>query len=260
MESDLSHEAIGELLGAFALDAVDAAESGAIRAHLVDCPRCRDEVAQHQQTVAMLANTGGAAPGDLWDGIAARIDPAATAQHPLPLLHPASWTERPRERRAQRQVRLRAVALVAAAAAVAFAVLGVEVGRLDHRVNNVAAATAAQGLSGAARNALLDPTASRVILSSAASGGRPAAEVVALRSGAAYLFNDRLPQLPPAETYQLWAMIDGQAISVGLLGTDPTTVAFTLDPKDSTDAFAVTVEPAGGSVAPTHAPVASTTI
>jgi anti-sigma-K factor RskA len=139
-------------------------------------------------------------------------------------------------------------------------VLGVQVGRLDHRLNNVAAATAAQSLTGAARNALLDPTASRVVLDGTAAGGQPAAEVVALRTGAAYLFNDRLPNLPPAETYQLWAMIDGQAISVGLLGTHPTTVAFSLDPRDSTDAFAVTVEPAGGSVAPTRAPVASTTI
>jgi anti-sigma-K factor RskA len=130
----------------------------------------------------------------------------------------------------------------------------------DHRVNQVTAASGAQTLSAAARSALLDPTANRVVLKSTNSDAQPAAEVVALRSGAAYLFNDQLPDLPAAETYQLWAMIDGQPISVGLLGTHPSTVAFTLDPTDLTNAFAVTVEPAGGSVAPTHPPVASTTV
>src|SRR5580658_2450780 len=101
MESDLSHEAIGELLGAFALDAVDPIEASIITAHLVDCPRCRDEVAQHQQTAAMLANTGGEAPDTLWDGISSQIDKPASTQHAFPLLRPAAW-ERPNGSRRHR--------------------------------------------------------------------------------------------------------------------------------------------------------------
>jgi anti-sigma-K factor RskA len=45
-----------------------------------------------------------------------------------------------------------------------------------------------------------------------------------------------------------------------VLGDQPQTVAFSLDPRAATDAFAVTVEPAGGSVAPTRPPVANTTV
>jgi anti-sigma-K factor RskA len=259
MESDLSHEELVGLLGAFALDAVDPSEAAAVRAHLLLCPRCRDEVAQHQQTAAMLASTGSEAPTDLWAGIASRLEAPNTTEQAFPRLDRAGRTARSTSRRRKYQFGLRTGALIGAAAAAAFAVLGVEVGRLDHRVNQVEAASGGQSLSAAARSALLDPTASRVILKETDSGAQPAAEVVALRSGAAYLFNDRLPDLPSAETYQLWAMIDGQPISVGLLGTHPSTVAFTLDPTDLTNAFAVTVEPAGGSLAPTHPPVARTT-
>ncbi len=67
MDPNLSHEALVELLGAFAVDAVEPAEAAAIRAHLGVCPRCGDELAGYQQTAAMLANTGGEAPAGVWD-------------------------------------------------------------------------------------------------------------------------------------------------------------------------------------------------
>jgi len=147
-----------------------------------------------------------------------------------------------------------------AAAVVAIALLGVEVGHLDHRLNRMTAASSGQSLTAAARGALLDPSARRVTPSGTGPGATRAAEVVVLPSGAALLFNEGLPALPKSETYQLWVMMDGRPISVGLLGTLPATVAFSLDAAAATSAFAVTVEPAGGSVAPTRPPVASTTV
>jgi anti-sigma-K factor RskA len=254
MDPTLSHDELRELLGAYALDAVEPAEAAAIRAHLEECPRCRDEVAQHQQTAAVLANTGGKAPAGVWDAIAARIEspPPVASGFPNLVSKPAAG------RRIRPALARRVVALAAAAAASAIAVLGVEVGHLDHRLNQVAAASAAQNLSAAARTALLDPSAARVTLTGTGTGARPVAEVVALRSGAAFLFNEGLPALPPAKTYQLWAMVGGRSISVGLLGANPATVAFGLDAAGTMNAFAVTVEPAGGSIAPTRPPVAST--
>jgi hypothetical protein len=260
MDPTVTHDEVRELLGVFALDAVDPGEAAAIRAHLGDCPRCRDEVADYQQTAARLANTGGAAPAEVWDAIVVRIEQPATAVGEFPGLPRRGRRPPAPGRRIRPGVVRRAAVLTAAAAIAVIAVLGVEVGHLNHRLNQVAAASAGHNMSAQALSALLDPAARRMTLVSAATGGAPAATVVAGRSGAAFLFNEQLPALPAAETYQLWAMIDGQPISVGLLGSHPDTVAFSLDTASATNAFAITIEPAGGSVAPTRPPVASTTI
>ncbi len=258
-DATLGHDAIGELLGPFALDALDPFEAAAVRAHLVDCPRCRDEVTRHQQAAAMLANTGGDAPAEMWKAIETRIQQPAPEGPAFPQLERSAWVGRSIGPSRRHRLGLRAGALMAAAA-LAFSVLGAALGRLDRGPNQPAGAAGSQSLSAAARDALLDPSSNRVVLESTDADPRPAAEVVSLRSGAAYLFDDGLPPLPSEKTYQLWAMIDGQSISVGLLGTHPTTSSFTLDPTDLTDAFAVTIEPAGGSIAPTSRPVASTTV
>jgi hypothetical protein len=259
MAPDVSHDALVELLGAFALDAVEPAESAAIRAHLVGCPRCGDEVAHDQQAAAMLANTGGEAPPGVWHAIAARIEASPRSGRGLPPRRRASG-ETAVPRRLRPRVARRAAALTAAAAAAAIAVLGLEVAHLDHRLNQVTAASAGRSVDAAARDALLDFSAQRITLTRVGPGPSPGAAVVVQTSGAAFLFNQGLPALPAGETYQLWAMIDGQPISVAVLGSHPATVAFSLDGAATTKAFAVTVEPAGGSVAPTRPPVASTTI
>jgi Anti-sigma-K factor rskA/Putative zinc-finger len=257
MDPDLSHEELVELLGAFAVDAVEPPEAAAIRAHLEVCPRCRDEVAGYQQTAAMLANSGGEAPAGVWDAIAARIEAPPKPIRPSPLLPGAKSGESTVQRRLRPGVARRVALLTAAAAIAAIALLGVEVDHLDHRLNQVTAASAGRTLSAAARNALLDPSTQRLTLTGV--GPSPVAVVVVQSSGPAFLFNQGLPALSPGQTYQLWAMIDGRLISVGVLGAHPATVAFSLDAAVATKAFAVTVEPAGGSVAPTRTPVASTT-
>ncbi len=246
----LSHDAIGELLGPFALHALEATETAKVKEHLDGCPRCRSEVVGHQQAAAMLANTGGEAPPEVWEAIESRIRPTPerSALRQFDRAHSVG--------RRHPHARQTGALMVAA---LAFSVLGATLGRMDFGANHPSGA-GMPSLSAAARNALLDPTSNRVVLESSDGDARPAAEVVSLRSGAAFIFNDRLPSLPSDETYQLWAMIDGQPISVGLLGTHPSTSSFTLDPTDLTNAFAVTVEPAGGSIAPTSRPVASTTI
>lgn len=59
------------------------------------------------------------------------------------------------------------------------------------------------------------------------------------------------------ETYQLWAVTDGEAVSLGLLQPDASnsaSMAFAYDAQTA-DAFAMTVEPRGGSDQPTSEPV-----
>jgi anti-sigma-K factor RskA len=82
---------------------------------------------------------------------------------------------------------------------------------------------------------------------------------VILPSGTAFVVNTGLPHLAPARTYQLWAVVDGQTVSLGLLGSQPRDVAFTVDPSVPIKVFAVTDEVAGGVVRSVHHPVAEST-
>jgi anti-sigma-K factor RskA len=77
-----------------------------------------------------------------------------------------------------------------------------------------------------------------------------------LPSGSAYLVNNHLTPLPADQTYQLWGVVGGRAVSLGPLGNQPTTVPFTIDTSATVTAYAVTAERAGGVVVTTHAPVA----
>jgi anti-sigma factor RsiW len=258
----MSHDEIIELLGAFALDAVGPGEAAAVREHLATCPRCRDEVTQHQQVAGILAASGGEASPTVWDGIAARLAVPGPGTRVPPRIapRPTGTSPGPTNGRGRSRLGLRIGALVAAAAAAAIAVLGVEVDHLDHRLNQVAAAAAAPSLANAARTALLDPQSRRVVLRNPGPGSQVLAEVVTGSSGSAYLFNRGLPVLPVARSYQLWALTGNRAVSLGVLGTDPGIVAFTFAPAALTGAFAVTVEPPQGSITPTLPPAATGTV
>lgn len=53
--TDLTHEEVTELLGAYALDAVDEDERALVEEHLGLCARCRAEVQAHRETATLLA-------------------------------------------------------------------------------------------------------------------------------------------------------------------------------------------------------------
>src|SRR5664280_489973 len=76
------HQEIQDLLGAYALDAVDPDTASMVEAHLEHCARCAVEVAQHHEVAGLLANSGGSSPARVWDGIARRLEVSA----------PPSWT------------------------------------------------------------------------------------------------------------------------------------------------------------------------
>ncbi len=249
-------ESISDLLGVYALDALDQEEAALVSAHLRSCPRCAREVDEHREAVALLAAGGGPAPEMVWERIASSLEAEAapSSGHPLPPLRLRS----PRRARWAKPVRAAALAVAAAIAAL----VGVQTARVDqlnHRLDRLSAAVgqnrAFQGLTAA----LLDPSARRYTLTSTANS-RPVGQLLLLPSGASYLVGSRLPGLTPGRTYQLWSMVNGRFVSVGLLGAHPGTVAFTVDPSVHPAAYLVTVEPAGGVVAPTSSPIAEATI
>lgn len=62
----------------------------------------------------------------------------------------------------------------------------------------------------------------------------------------------RLPELSDQEQYQLWALIDGQPVSLGLLPQGAQrNVLQQMKNTGQADAFAITIEPKGGRTVPT---------
>lgn len=253
-----SCDAFADLLGAYALDAVDEDEAALVREHLAVCPRCRQEVDQHRQTIGLLASAGGPAPDQLWERISGSIE----GQRPAPVTAGATLTFVPGRKARSRWTRpLQAVALAAAAAVVAL--VGVQTARvstLNHKVDQLAGAAQQSGGFQGLAAALVDPTARHYTLTSTGPAARPLGQLILLPSGACYLVGSRLPSLDSSSTYQMWSITGGRAVSVGLLGPHPATVAFNVDPTVAASAYLVTVEPAGGVVAPTSQPVARASV
>lgn len=244
-----THEEIVELLGAFALDAVDGDERLAVQDHLRECPRCRDEVQQHREVAAHLAFAGEAAPEGVWGRIVSSLEPAQP-EPDLGRLYPLTSSRR-------RRGWATMPAMVAAAAVIVVLVgaLGWQVHRQGDRVQSLSMALKATGLDRAVQGALLDPQTTKFSLASV--DGRIRVDAVLEPDGTGFLVPGSqrpLASLPPSETYQLWGIVGSQHISLGLLGPRPGVVAFRVAGK-KVAGLAVTVEHAGGVVQSSHAPV-----
>ena len=256
MDGPMSHDDVAELLGAYALDALDADESVLVADHLATCPRCSAEVAEHQEVVGLISNVGADAPAELWDRIAARIArPAPSGRAPAPLALVTGRAGRRLGATRRRRAGWSAAGAVAAAAAAVIAVLSVQVAHLNDRVAQLDQASAHQGLAQSVLRAIANPTTHTVSLT-APSGGRPVLELFILPSGTGYVTNERLPALASDRTYQLWGFVRGQPVSLGLLSSRPTYATFTVDPSVRVTTYAVTDEQGGGVPHPTSSPVA----
>lgn len=246
----IDHDAMAELVAAYALDAVDADEARAVEDHLRDCPRCRAELADHRDTASFLGHTGADAPAGVWERIAETIAPTSSA----PSLRVVVDGQDGHHENA-RPHRWLAVA-AGVAAAVLIGLLGAGYVHTDHQVGQLRSALSSQQTLEQATAAALDPRAQRVALSS--WNGTAAAAAAILPEGRAYLLPEALASLPETRTYQLWAIVDGHPVSAGLVGSVPGVLAFRV--VSGAQMLAITEEPAGGSTRPTSAPVASANI
>jgi hypothetical protein len=237
----MTHNEIAELLGAYALDAVDADEAALVEDHLASCARCRSELADHREVAALLGHSGADAPPGVWDRIAGTLESA-----PPPIdLH----TERRRRRR------LPIVpAVVGVAAALLIAVLGVQVHDQDQRIDTLQTALA-DPMTPAFESALDDPHSRLFALTS--DDGDIVLRGAVTEDGVAYLRASALPDLPESKTYQLWGAAGDQLVSLGVLGESPTVLSFRANPYRL---FAITEEDGPGVVRSANRPVVSGTL
>jgi anti-sigma-K factor RskA len=255
----MSHDEASDLLGAYALDAVDGDEFVELEEHLGTCPRCRAELDSLREVAAAMGNSVEPTPEGLWSQIALRLPdrrddgeappmPELTRDVRTPFRAPPTESTSRR-----RRTIIGTVGAIAVAAAAVAAVLGIGLVQADNKVSNL------QNASPAATAALRAPGHRIVVLDSSTSKTEQA-KVVVLPSGQGYVVSSTLPALDNGRTYQLWAIEGTQPISLGLLGSAPGRAAFTMAGSTRPSHLSITAEPAGGSVFPTGPIIASGTV
>ena len=244
--TSLTHEEIQDLLGAYALDAVEGEEREAVELHLRECPRCRAEVAEHREVAALIAHGGAPAPAGVWDRIVAELEDAPpprmrleVGEHGGTVVPIEQATSAPRRRWASVRV-----AVIGAAAAI-IVVLGIAVVRLDHRLGDMDDRSTTQQVATAA---MTDPTSRRGTLE--LHDGTVAVPTAITREGAGFLFAEETPALDPGIVYQLWGAHDGDMISLGTFEGGAEVVSFHVTP--GVTGLAVTEEEAPGVPTPQH--------
>jgi hypothetical protein len=234
-------------VAAYALDALDDGERRAVDAHLAGCEGCRDELAGHYETLALLAPEE-APPPALWDRVVAGIAPPPARPVPDGLVVPLRpEPAAPAPVRAGAGRRGAPAGWLAAAAAVIVA-LGIG-GAVGYAAGSSGSPGDRTDLAALAEAAAELPDGQLATLTS--PGGDPVARVVADEDGA-YLLLDGLENLPEGRAYQLWSLTESAPVSLGMLGRDGTnTVAFRLPPTITE--LAITEAPTSGDVTPAGA-------
>jgi anti-sigma factor RsiW len=210
----VTHEVLQELLGAYALDAVDRDEAVAVEAHLVECPRCRAEVTELREVAALMGNSGADAPPAVWDRIVSSLDDA-----PPELRLVVGATKR-------RRVFNR---IVLGAAAAVLVVVAISVVRLRSEVDDLKGGRRGDEIALAAQHAMAEPSARIARL---AGLGDATAIAVVRADGQGYFVGSSLRQ--PPHIYELWgATSSGHVIPLGTMSA-PGVFAFMADPSITT--------------------------
>jgi hypothetical protein len=251
----MTHDEANELLAALSLDAVGDDERALIEAHVAQCPRCQSELDALVEVAAALGNSVEALPEGLWPSISRRIyedpgpeTPATPALDADALAVPISLDAA----RASRPSRVVLGSMAAAAAIIV--VLAVTLAGVNGHV-----ARLQKALLLAAHHEVLAAlaTPSHRLVDLDGADHVQLAQFVVLPDGRGYLVHSAMPKLNADHTYQLWGIINGRAISIGLMGRSPGDVTFTVSGSPRPTQLAVTVEPPGGTTTPTTPAVAT---
>lgn len=242
------HDEIAELLGAYALDAVEPDERDRVELHLAECPRCRAEVAEHREVAAVLAQSGAPAPEGVWARIAADLAPSPPPMRVavLPADDDAEVVDLAGARR-NRPNRV-VLAVVGLAAAIVLVVgLAAVIGNDDGK--------------GQTTEELAAEAVGNSKLQVDLAGEGVSAKAVVQADGRGYLILDDVPPPADGDVYQLWGKVHGEVLSLGTFG-GTSVVPFSVDAGHIGDIelFAVTEEHSPGVVASTQDPMMAGTV
>jgi anti-sigma-K factor RskA len=234
------HNDYKEMIPARALSTLDAAEERALNEHLENCAECRQELEDWQATAATLALASD--PAEPSPKVRERIlsevrkDRSSTPEV-IPFKSPP------------RNVWSSFGTLGAIAAVVLFTALSIGLAVLWRQNQRLARENKFV--------ALVNTPGARVSeLRGVGPGQGETAKLAYDRAGRAILMASKLPSVPQGKAYQLWFIVgDKPPVPGKTFVPDKTGNAILEDeiPRDAVDAsvFAITVEPEGGSSAPT---------
>jgi|SRR5262245_6290455 len=257
--SATNHEELREQASAYVLDALDRDERLLFEAHLAGCAECQAEVRSFRPVADALARIVDTREPSA--ELRARVIGGATRQDAA-----RSAVSAPRSRAG-----VVVPWLLATAAVIGLAALTPYTVQLRNRTRQLAAvvrdltdrlATSDRQLLVARNNVslLTAPDVRRVDLRGQASAPRAAARAYFSRSRGVYFVASDLPSIPSDRAYQLWFVLPGGAspVSASVFGAGAgggaELIAAVPPAMADPSVLAVTVEPAGGSTAPTSTP------
>jgi len=247
MTPERTPEELRELLGAYALDALEPDERKQVDELLLADASARAELHELEQAAAWLGHASLRPPESVWDAIAAEVDQdlagdaPETDAEPEPDSNVVPITARRPGRMSQW--------LIAAAAVVILAIGAVGVFALVGSSSSSSKDPASEALARATRN----PKARTVILRS--TDGKYSAVTAVLPNGTGYLSSAAMPAAPKGRALQLWSITPHGPVSLGLMHGHSDLHTFRIVP--ATRELAITSEPKGGSPAPTGALIVS---
>ena len=258
ISTDLAAGRAVELAEVYALDAVSDAEREAIEAYVNAAPEAErqsfyERVRQARETLATAFTAEEEPPADLFDRIVAQL-PAHSADVSAPAA-PAALppvTDQLSAARERRDVRRRSAGmrnwLIGVAAAAVIALGGVGVGAYVANQNDpLTQVLQAQDV----RQATVE-----------VSGGGTAMVSISASKDALVVRMKDVPPPPEGKVYQMWLIPkDGTSpVSQGLMDAEALSKPAVVKGIHSAAALGITVEPAGGSTAPTLPTVAAATL
>jgi anti-sigma factor RsiW len=233
------------LSGAYVLDAVDDIERAAFARHMATCEACATEVAELREVVARLGATVEEPPPP---ALQARVLAEVSQTRQLDPAPTRSRTVSTGEQRWRR-------AAIAAIAAGLVAVAGTYT-VMDSQLGQEHADVQALRSERERIYAVMNASDVRMRGADVPGGGRMAAAVSnSEQEGVAMLAG--LPAPPSGEVYQMWLIAGGNSTSAVVLqpGVSGGTMLFRWAPDF--DEFGITIEPVGGSAAPTMSSIAT---
>ena len=254
---------LDELLGAYALNAVDDKEKREIEAYLEVSPRAAAEVADHLSVAAALAGSTSEVPAPSWDSINSAI--SATRQQIVAPISLDAQRARSSKRTTQLTGRSNRSALFARVATIAASLaivgFGLQMFTQESRMRDLRNEMAAdqQTLSEAQREVkrLSSQDQFNVETVLATPGARVAAlnddenhsvgRVLLDGKGRGFLVLSDGQPLKPGQAYQLWGVHDQLVISLGVM--QPGNAAMPLSAAGDWSQFVLTVETLPGVVA-----------
>jgi hypothetical protein len=240
----ISHDNFEELIPLYAINALEEDESKEVASHLINCAECNSLLDSYRGAVAALSYSSEPPNETLWHEIQNQINAEAGVKkvHVMRPLNRVRWIARS------------IAAFVVLVGILTISLLSIQVSNLDHKVAVLSEKATSGQISSAAQSALLNANAKRIALFS--NSGTQVGEIVILPDGTAFLFNSGLKAVSREDTYQLWAIVNNNAVSLGLLGNNPKVVAMSVDPNVKIAEFAITKEKAGGVVVSKNKPLA----